>query len=53
MLEAAEELSFELFCYVGSALLECSSQDRCRGQRQLRGSICLLQTSLLHMMPDR
>ena len=30
---------------------EYSAQDRCMGQRQLRGSICLLQTSLLHLMP--
>ena len=31
---------------------EYSAQDWCRGQTQLRGSICLLQTSLLHLMPD-
>ena len=51
------------WCYVIGALClqavavlqrrrEYSAQDWCRGQTQLRGSICLLQTSLLHLMPD-
>ena len=30
-----------------------SSRRWCMGRRQLRGSICLLQTRLLHLVPGR